>query len=105
MNRRELIKAVAAGMATAPLAITSTSALAGGKIRLRMQTLYGTETDDLYKALSNDVKVASNKTLRINRFRGGELVANDQMLEAVSKGTPLRNRAALPRPARLRAAS
>ncbi len=87
MKRRDLIKAAAAGMAAAPLAMTATSARAGDKVRLRMQTLYGTETDHLYKAFANDVKTSSSKSLRIQRFRGSELVPNDQMLDAVSKGT------------------
>ncbi|MCP4283519.1 MAG: twin-arginine translocation signal domain-containing protein, partial [Gammaproteobacteria bacterium] len=87
MNRRDLIKAAAAGLAAAPLAMTSNSAKAAGKTRLRMQTLYGTETDHLYKEFTNDIKVGSSKALRIIRFRGGEIVANDQMLDAVGKGT------------------
>ncbi len=87
MKRRDLLKAAATGMAAAPLALSSTTANAGDKVRLRMQTLYGTETDDLYKAFADDVKTVSNKTVRIQRFRGSELVPNDQMLDAVSKGT------------------
>ncbi|MDO6563351.1 TRAP transporter substrate-binding protein DctP [Amphritea sp. 1_MG-2023] len=87
MKRRDLLKAAATGIAAAPLALSSTSAHAGDNVRLRMQTLYGTETDDLYKAFTNDVKAVSNKSVRIQRFRGSELVPNDQMLDAVSKGT------------------
>jgi TRAP-type mannitol/chloroaromatic compound transport system substrate-binding protein len=87
VKRRDLIKAIATGVAVAPLALTSTAAIAGPSVRLRMQTLYGTETDDLYKEFAKDVKTCSNKTVRIMRFRGSELVPNDQMLEAVSKGT------------------
>jgi len=87
VKRRDVIKAIATGVAVAPLALTSATANAGSSVRLRMQTLYGTETDDLYKAFANDVKTCSNKTVRIMRFRGSELVPNDQMLEAVSKGT------------------
>jgi len=87
VKRRDLLKAAATGIAAAPLALSSTSANAGDKVRLRMQTLYGTETDDLYKAFADDVKTVSNKTVRIQRFRGSELVPNDQMLDAVSKGT------------------
>lgn len=87
MKRRDLIKAAAAGIAAAPLALSATTASAAGTTRLRMQTLYGTETDELYKAFANDVATSSNKTLRITRFRGSELVPNDQMLDAVGKGT------------------
>ncbi len=87
MKRRDLIKAAAAGIAATPLAMAATTAVAAGTTRLRMQTLYGTETDDLYKSFVNDVKTGSNKSLRITRFRGSELVPNDQMLDAVGKGT------------------
>lgn len=87
MKRRDLIKAAAVGMAAAPLALTATGARAEGKTRLRMQTLYGTETDALYKAFVDDVKTSSDGALRITRFRGSELVPNDQMLDAVAKGT------------------
>ena len=87
MKRRDLLKVAATGIAAAPLALSSTTAQAGDSVRLRMQTLYGTETDDLYKEFANDVKTVSNKTVRIQRFRGSELVPNDQMLDAVSKGT------------------
>lgn len=87
MKRRDLIKAAAVGMAAAPLAMTAGRAVAADTTRLRMQTLYGTETDHLYKAFAEDIKTSSNKTLRITRFRGSELVPNDQMLDAVSKGT------------------
>jgi len=87
MNRRDLIKAAAAGIAAAPLALSASNALAAGTTRLRMQTLYGTETDHLYKAFADDVATSSSKALRITRFRGSELVPNDQMLDAVGKGT------------------
>lgn len=87
MKRRDLIKAAAAGLVAAPLAMAAGTSQAAGTTRLRMQTLYGTETDDLYKAFANDVKTSSNKSLRITRFRGSELVPNDQMLDAVGKGT------------------
>ncbi|MEH6443534.1 MAG: TRAP transporter substrate-binding protein DctP [Oceanospirillaceae bacterium] len=87
MKRRDLLKASMTGLALAPLATASAVTNAGDKTRLRMQTLYGTETDALYKAFGKDIKTASNGTLAITRFRGGELVPNDQMLDAVSKGT------------------
>ena len=87
MKRRDLLKAAATGIAAAPLALSSTTAKAGDTVRLRMQTLYGTETDDLYKMFANDVKTVSNTSVRIQRFRGSELVPNDQILASVSKGT------------------
>ena len=88
MNRRDLIKAAAVGMAAVPLVMASRGvSAASDTVRLRMQTLYGTETDALYKAFARDLKAGSSNTLKITRFRGGELVPNDQMLDAVGKGT------------------
>lgn len=87
MKRRNILKAAAAGLAAAPLAISSTNAQAASKVRLRMQTYWGTESDEIHDQFLDDVKVASNKSLRIKRFRGSELVPNADMFQAVSKGT------------------
>ncbi|MEH6579438.1 MAG: TRAP transporter substrate-binding protein DctP [Amphritea sp.] len=87
MKRRDLIKAATAGLVAAPLAATSLGARAGSTVRLRMQRYYGTETDAIHKKFAKLVKKASGGTLRITNFRGGELVPNDQMADAVSNGT------------------
>lgn len=87
MKRRDLIKMATAGLAAAPLAATSVASQAGTTVRLRMQRYYGTETDAVHKKFAKLVKKASGGTLRITNFRGGELVPNDQMAEAVSNGT------------------
>lgn len=87
MKRRNILKAAAAGLAAAPLAISSTNAQAASTVRLRMQTYWGTESDEIHDQFLDDVKVASNKSLRIKRFRGSELVPNADMFQAVSKGT------------------
>ena len=70
MKRRNILKAAAAGLAAAPLAISSTNAQAASKVRLRMQTYWGTESDEIHDQFLDDVKVASNKSIRIKRFRG-----------------------------------
>ncbi len=86
MKRRNMLKAAAAGLAAAPLAMTATKAEAS-TVRLRMQTYWGTESDDIHKEFIDDIKTASDKTLRVKRFRGSELVPNADMLQAVGKGT------------------
>ena len=86
MKRRNMLKAAAAGLAAAPLAMTATKAEAS-TVRLRMQTYWGTESDEIHKEFTDDIKVASNKTLRVKRFRGSELVPNADMMQAVAKGT------------------
>ncbi len=87
MKRRNILKAAAAGIAAAPLAMSASNAQAESTVRLRMQTYWGTESDEIHDIFTDDIKTASNKTLRVKRFRGSELVPNADMLQAVSKGT------------------
>ncbi|WP_432470319.1 TRAP transporter substrate-binding protein DctP [Amphritea sp. HPY] len=87
MKRRNILKAAAAGVAAAPLAMTASNSQAASTVRLRMQTYWGTESDDIHNAFVDDIKVSSDKSLRVKRFRGSELVPNADMLQAVSKGT------------------
>lgn len=56
-------------------------------MRLRMHTFYGTEVDQIASDLSDRVKEASNGSIRIQFFRGGELVDSDQFVEAVARGS------------------
>ncbi len=57
------------------------------KTTLRMATYYGTELDHITKKLMSFVKQESNGSLRLQVFRGGELIETDQLYDAVSKGT------------------
>ncbi len=82
-TRRAALGAIAGAAA---LAAVTTSASAD-TVRLRFHTFYGTEIDPIAKKFRKAVKEASNGTLRIQYFRGGELVASDQFADAVSKGT------------------
>jgi TRAP-type C4-dicarboxylate transport system substrate-binding protein len=82
-TRRAALGAIAGAAA---LAAVTTSASAE-TVRLRFHTFYGTEIDPIAKKFRKAVKEASNGTLRIQYFRGGELVASDQFADAVSKGT------------------
>lgn len=56
-------------------------------IRLRMHTFYGTEVDNISADLRDRVSEASNGSIRIQFFRGGELVNSDQFVDAVARGT------------------
>lgn len=67
--------------------IMASQAMAADTVRLRFHTFYGTEMDGIAKEFRNAVKEASDGTLRIQYFRGGELVDSDQFVEAVSRGT------------------
>lgn len=81
LTRRVAIAAMTvASLGVASVAVADTT-------RLRMQTYYGTEIDHLAKKLRDTVKDKSDGDLRIQFFRGGELVSTDQMLDAVKSGT------------------
>ena len=83
LTRRAALGALAGALALGALA---DSADAETK-RLRFHTFYGTEIDAIAKKFRKQVKEASNGELRIQFFRGGELVASDQLLDATSKGS------------------
>jgi len=85
MNRRNLLKAAAAGAVAAPLAMTSTSALA--TTNLRMQAYWGREAADIFSSFGEDVRTASKGTLRVRHFTGSSLVPDAEMFQAVSRGT------------------
>lgn len=62
-------------------------AAAADTTRVRFQTFYGTEIDDIAKKFEDYVKEKSDGSLRIQYFRGGEMVASDQMVEGTARGT------------------
>ncbi len=82
-TRRAAIGAISGAVALAAVATSATA----DTVRLRFHTFYGTEIDPIAKKFRKAVKEASGGTLRIQYFRGGELVASDQFADAVSKGT------------------
>jgi len=55
--------------------------------RIRFHTFYGTEVDHIAKKFRDTVKEKSDGKLRIHYLRGGELVASDQFVDAVAKGS------------------
>mgnify|MGYP001302781931 CR=1 FL=1 len=83
ITRRALLGALAG--ATALTAFTSLAS--ADKMRLRFHTYYGTEIDQLAKDFRNAVKDRTDGQVRIQYFRGGELVPSDQFVDAVSNGT------------------
>ncbi|MBK5932859.1 TRAP-type mannitol/chloroaromatic compound transport system substrate-binding protein [Rhodovulum imhoffii] len=84
MNTTVIVKGIAFGIAAS---IGLASVAAAETVRLRFHTFYGTEMDEFAKKMRDTVKEASGGDLRIQYFRGGELVASDQFVDAVSKGT------------------
>lgn len=83
VTRRWALGAVAAAAVLAGIA----GPAAADTTRLRFHTFYGTEIDPILKKFRKSVKEASDGTLRIQVFRGGELVASDQLLDAAVKGS------------------
>lgn len=88
-QRRQFIKTAALGTAAATTALAPTLSQAAdkNKTRLRMQTLWGKENKHIFDALANNVKIASDKSLRLKIHQGSEIVPDAEMLNAVSKGT------------------
>lgn len=82
-TRRATIGAISGALALATIGTTASA----DTVRLRFHTFYGTEIDPIAKDFRDAVKEASGGSLRIQYFRGGELVASDQFVDAVSKGT------------------
>lgn len=85
MNLSALVKsALATSFAVSIMASQVTYA---ETVRLRMHTFYGTEVDQFASDLRDRVKEASDGSIRIQFFRGGELVDSDQFVEAVAQGS------------------
>ncbi len=60
---------------------------AGKTYRLRMQVLFGPSMMPQYDPFVRYVEKASNGRIKIQMFAGGQLVPNDQMLDACAEGT------------------
>ena len=75
---------IATGFAAALMLSTAAQA---DTTRIRFHTFYGTEIDDIAKKLKNTVEEKSGGDLKIQYFRGGELVASDQFVDAIAKGS------------------
>lgn len=86
MNRRKFVKTAVGGSAVAALAAPSLAS-AAKTTRLRFQSYWGKEAQHLYKQLSEDVKVASDGSLKIKWYPGGSIVPDAEMLTAVSADT------------------
>ncbi len=75
------------GLSAVALNIVFAGAASAETKRIKFHTFYGTEIDAIAKKFRKAVKDASGGTMRIQYFRGGELVASDQFVEATSRGT------------------
>ncbi|WP_299235588.1 TRAP transporter substrate-binding protein [uncultured Halomonas sp.] len=72
---------------TSVASLVLSSAVAADTTRIRFHTFYGTEMDEIADKMRDTVKEASNGELRIQYFRGGELVDSDQFVDAVGRGS------------------
>lgn len=59
----------------------------GDVVEIRMQRYTGTEEDEIFKRYQDMLSEASDGRIKLNIFRGGELVPNDQMFSALRGGT------------------
>lgn len=84
MKRRQFIGSALVGAAAVA---ASSPANAAGKIRLRMQTYWGKEADAIFDTFTDNVKDATDGEVRIQRFTGGAIVPDAEMMQAVSSGT------------------
>lgn len=75
-----------ATIASLTLALCATAAQAD-TVRLRFHTYYGTEMDEVGKKMRDTIKEKSNGSMRMQYFRGGELVQSDQFVDATARGT------------------
>ncbi|WP_346795433.1 TRAP transporter substrate-binding protein DctP [Halomonas sp. Bachu 37] len=85
MKLSTVVKSTLAG-SVATVLVASQLAYADN-VRLRMHTFYGTEVDEIAADLRDRVSEASDGSIRIQFFRGGELVNSDQFVDAVARGT------------------
>jgi len=87
MKRRNFVQSAAIGTTAALSAGASSSVMAQDKMRLRLQSYWGKEADAVFDAFLDNVKTASDGTIRIQRFTGSAIVPDEEMLQAVSAGT------------------
>ncbi|WP_300513543.1 TRAP transporter substrate-binding protein DctP [Aliiroseovarius sp.] len=88
MNFTTFTRRAVLGAMTSALTLGAMATAASAEtVRLRFHTFYGTEIDPIADKFKDYVKEASGGSLRIQYFRGGELVASDQFADAVAKGT------------------
>lgn len=85
MKLSTLLKSALATSMAATLVVSHT--VSADTVRLRFHTFYGTEVDAIARQLQERVQEASDGSLRIQFFRGGELVDSDQFVDAVARGT------------------
>lgn len=83
MKLSHLVKSVLAATAFSLVA----TAASAENVRLRFHTFYGSEMDSAAKRMQETLREKSDNKIRMQYFRGGELVASDQFVEAVGRGT------------------
>lgn len=88
MKRRNFLESAFLGTAAGAATLASPAAFAAEtKHRLRLQSYWGKEGDAQFDTFLDNVKTASDGSIRIQRFAGSALVPDADMLQAVSEGT------------------
>lgn len=80
---KPILKATAAVLALSVMAVSAHA----DTVRLRFHTFYGTEMDEIAKKMTDTIKDKSDGKVRMQYFRGGELVQSDQFVDAAARGT------------------
>lgn len=73
-------------LAATAFSLVATAAHADN-LRLRFHTFFGSEMDTAAKRMQDTLREKSDNKIRMQYFRGGELVSSDQFVEAVGRGT------------------
>lgn len=89
MNRRNFVKTALTTTAAASIAAPALAAddKKAKTVRLRMQTYWGKEANSIFDSFTDNVKTASEKSVRIKRYPSSAIVPDAEMFSAVSKGT------------------
>jgi TRAP-type C4-dicarboxylate transport system substrate-binding protein len=93
MRRERILKPIGLSVFLLTLVIVCLTfvvpvAMAQQKVyNLRLQRYEGMETEEVFVQFAKDIDAMTAGRIKIKNFRGGELVPNDQLLDAVGKGT------------------
>ncbi len=87
MKRRQFLGTALTGAGAAAAMGVSSQAFGQSKIRLRMQTYWGKEADAIFDTFTDNLKTATDGIIRVQRFTGGSIVPDAEMMKAVSAGT------------------
>ncbi len=88
MKRRDFVQSAVVGAAAVGSAGASNAVFAQEeKVRMRMQTYWGKEADEMFDRYTDNMQIASDGAIRVKRFPGSAIVPDADMMQAVSAGT------------------